>query len=145
MIHHFFAYIARLRYIRRWGLMRSSMSVNDVEHPLQVAMLAHGMALIGKNRYGRDCNPEHIVTLAVYHDASEVISGDMPTPVKYKNDALRTAYKAVEHESARVMASLQPAELQAETQAWLTGSVLNDAERKIVKAADRLSALSKCM
>ena len=70
MIHHFFAYIARLRYIRRWGLMRSSMSENDAEHSLQVAMLAHGMALIGKNRYGRDCNPEHIVTLAVqrgYH------------------------------------------------------------------------------
>ena len=62
MIHHFFAYIARLRYIRRWGLMRSSMSENDAEHSLQVAMLAHGMALIGKNRYGRDCNPEHIVT-----------------------------------------------------------------------------------
>lgn len=75
MIHHFFAYIARLRYIRRWGLMRSSMSENDAEHSLQVAMLAHGMALIGKNRYGRDCNPEHIVTLAVYHDASEVITG----------------------------------------------------------------------
>ena len=57
MIHHFFAYIARLRYIRRWGLMRSSMSENDAEHSLQVAMLAHGMALTGKNRYGRDCNP----------------------------------------------------------------------------------------
>ena len=69
----------------------------------------------------------------------------MPTPVKYKNDALRTAYKAVEHESARVMASLQPTELQAETQAWLTGSVLNDAERKILKAADRLSAIIKCI
>ena len=69
----------------------------------------------------------------------------MPTPVKYKNDALRTAYKAVEHESARVMASLQPEELQAETQVWLTGSVLNDAERKILKAADRLSAVIKCI
>ena len=82
---------------------------------------------------------------AVYHDAPEILTGDMPTPVKYKNDALRTAYKAVEHESARVMASLQPAELQAETQAWLTGSVLNDAERKILKAADRLSAIIKCI
>ena len=81
----------------------------------------------------------------LYHDAPEILTGDLPTPVKYKNDALRTAYKAVEHEGARVMASLQPAELQAETQAWLTGSLLNDAERKIVKAADRLSALIKCM
>ena len=95
MIHHFFAYIARLRYIRRWGLMRSSMSENDAEHSLQVAMLAHGMALIGKNRYGRDCNPEHIVTLAVYHDASEVITGDMPTPIKYYAPEIRDAYKKV--------------------------------------------------
>ena len=81
--------------------MRSSMSENDAEHSLQVAMLAHGMALIGKNRYGRDCNPEHIVTLAVYHDASEVITGDMPTPVKYHSLELRGAYKDVEKNGER--------------------------------------------
>ena len=102
MIHHFFAYIARLRYIRRWGLMRSSMSENDAEHSLQVAMLAHGMALIGKNRYGRDCNPEHIVTLAVYHDASEVITGDMPTPVKYhSSSAWKSGARAITSSTRR--------------------------------------------
>ena len=94
---------------------------------------------------GAALRPEVVATAAIYHDAPEILTGDMPTPVKYKNDALRTAYKAVEHESARVMASLQPEELQAETQVWLTGSVLNDAERKILKAADRLSAVIKCI
>ena len=113
MIHHFFAYIARLRYIRRWGLMRSSMSENDAEHSLQVAMLAHGMALIGKNRYGRDCNPEHIVTLAVYHDASEVITGDMPTPVKYHSLELRGAYKDVEKMANDRLLAMLPEDLRA--------------------------------
>ena len=112
MIHHFFAYIARLRYIRRWGLMRSSMSENDAEHSLQVAMLAHGMALIGKNRYGRDCNPEHIVTLAVYHDASEVITGDMPTPVKYHSLELRGAYKDVEKMANDRLLAMLPEDLR---------------------------------
>ena len=145
MIHHFFAYIARLRYIRRWGLMRSSMSVNDAEHSLQVAMLAHGMALIGKNRYGRDCNPEHIVTLAVYHDASEVITGDMPTPVKYSSPGLRDAYKALETESVDSMTRLLPPELAEEVSPFITGSLLTAEEKRLLKAADRLSALVKCM
>ena len=82
---------------------------------------------------------------ALYHDASEILTGDMPTPVKYKNEALRSAYKAVEQESARLMASLQPEALRSETEEFLTGRVLNDAERKILKAADRLSALIKCL
>ena len=145
MIHHFFAYIARLRYIRRWGLMRSSMSENDAEHSLQVAMLAHGMALIGKNRYGRDCNPEHIVTLAVYHDASEVITGDMPTPVKYSSPGLRDAYKALEAESVDSMTRLLPPELAEEVSPFITGSLLTAEEKRLLKAADRLSALIKCM
>ena len=145
MIHHFFAYIARLRYIRRWGLMRSSMSENDAEHSLQVAMLAHGMALIGKNRYGRDCNPEHIVTLAVYHDASEVITGDMPTPVKYSSPGLRDAYKALEAESVASMTLLLPPELAEEVSPFISGSLLTAEEKRLLKAADRLSALVKCM
>ena len=89
--------------------------------------------------------PEVVATAALYHDAPEILTGDMPTPVKYKNESLRAAYKAVEQESARVMASLHPDELRAETEAYLTGSILNDAERKVLKAADRLSALIKCI
>ena len=86
-----------------------------------------------------------VATAALYHDAPEILTGDMPTPVKYKNEALRSAYRAVEQESARLMASLQPEALRGETEEFLTGRVLNDAERKILKAADRLSALIKCL
>lgn len=143
MIHHFFAYIARLRYIRRWGLMRSSMSENDAEHSLQVAMLAHGMALIGKNRYGRDCNPEHIVTLAVYHDASEVITGDMPTPVKYHSLELRGAYKDVE--KWRTTACLPCCRRICASALRRTCARGRDYDHQIVKAADSLSAYLKCV
>ena len=143
MIHHFFAYIARLRYIRRWGLMRSSMSENDAEHSLQVAMLAHGMALIGKNRYGRDCNPEHIVTLAVYHDASEVITGDMPTPVKYQSLELRGAYKDVEKMANDRLLAMLPEDLRGCFAPYLCEG--HDYDHQIVKAADSLSAYLKCV
>mgnify|MGYP001002634217 FL=1 len=143
MIHHFFAYIARLRYIRRWGLMRSSMSENDAEHSLQVAMLAHGMALIGKNRYGRDCNPEHIVTLAVYHDASEVITGDMPTPVKYHSLELRGAYKDVEKMANDRLLAMLPEDLRGCFAPYLCEG--RDYDHQIVKAADSLSAYLKCV
>ena len=143
----FSALFSRMKYITRWSLMRSTRAESLSEHTADTAMLAHTLCLIGKSCTGTGAalRPEVVATAALYHDAPEILTGDMPTPVKYKNDALRTAYKAVEHESARVMASLQPAELQAETQAWLTGSVLNDAERKILKAADRLSAIIKCI
>ena len=141
----FSALFSRMKYITRWSLMRSTRAESLSEHTADTAMLAHTLCLIGKSCTGTALRPEVVATAALYHDAPEILTGDMPTPVKYKNDALRTAYKAVEHESARVMASLQPAELQAETQAWLTGSVLNDAERKILKAADRLSAIIKCI
>ena len=143
----FSALFSRMKYITRWCLMRSTRPESLSEHTADTAMLAHTLCLIGRHCTGTGAalRPEIVATAAIYHDAPEILTGDMPTPVKYKNDALRTAYKAVEHESARVMASLQPEELQAETQVWLTGSVLNDAERKILKAADRLSAVIKCI
>lgn len=143
----FSALFSRMKYITRWSLMRSVRAESLSEHTADTAMLAHTLCLIGQKCTGTGAalRSEMVATAALYHDAPEILTGDMPTPVKYKNDALRTAYKAVEHESARVMASLQPEELQAETQCWLTGSVLNDAERKLLKAADRLSALIKCM
>ena len=143
----FSALFSRMKYITRWCLMRSTRPESLSEHTADTAMLAHTLCLIGRHCTGTGAalRPEVVATAAIYHDAPEILTGDMPTPVKYKNDALRTAYKAVEHESALVMASLQPEELQAETQVWLTGSVLNDAERKILKAADRLSAVIKCI
>ena len=83
MNYAFFAYLSRLKLIRRWSLMRNTQPENDAEHSLQVAMIAHAIAVIGRDRYHRETDPEHVLTLAVYHDATEVMTGDLPTPVKY--------------------------------------------------------------
>ena len=141
------ALLGRMKYITRWSLMRNGRPETLSEHTADTALLAHTLCLIAKHCTGTGAalRPEVVATAALYHDAPEILTGDMPTPVKYKNDALRCAYKAVERESARVMASLQPEELRAETEAYLTGSVLNDAERRVLKAADRLSAIIKCI
>ena len=141
------ALLSRMKYITRWSLMRNGRPESLSEHTADTALLAHMLCLIAKKCTGTGAGlrPEAVATAALYHDAPEILTGDMPTPVKYKNDALRTAYKAVERESARVMASLLPAELRGEVECYLTGAVLNDAERKVLKAADRLSALIKCI
>ena len=141
------ALLGRMKYITRWSLMRNGRPETLSEHTADTALLAHTLCLIAKHCTGTGAalRPEVVATAALYHDAPEILTGDMPTPVKYKNDALRSAYKAVERESARVTASLQPEELRAETEAYLTGSVLNDAERRVLKAADRLSAIIKCI
>ena len=141
------ALLGRMKYITRWSLMRNGRPESLSEHTADTALLAHMLCLIAKKCTGTGARlrPEVVATAALYHDAPEILTGDMPTPVKYKNDALRSAYKAVERESARVMASLLPEELRSETEAYLTGTVLNDAERKVLKAADRLSAIIKCI
>ena len=143
----FSALLGRMKYITRWSLMRSGRAESLSEHTADTALLAHTLCLIGQKCLcgGADLRPEMVATAALYHDAPEILTGDMPTPVKYKNEALRSAYKAVEQESARLMASLQPEALRDETEQFLTGRVLNDAERKILKAVDRLSALIKCL
>ena len=143
MKHHFFAYVSRLRYIRRWGLMRSVMPENDAEHSLQVAMIAHAIAIIGRDTYGRDVNPEHVLALGVYHDVSEVITGDMPTPVKYQTDELRKSYKDVERMANERLLSMLPEELRAAYVPYL--SVPEDYDRQVVKAADSISAYLKCL
>ncbi len=142
-MHHFFAYVSRLRYIRRWGLMRSVMPENDAEHSLQVAMIAHAIAIIGRDRYGRTCEPEHVLALGVYHDVSEVITGDMPTPVKYHSQELRAAYKDVESMASQRLLSMLPKEMRAPYAPYLTEE--KDYDRRIVKAADSISAYLKCM
>ena len=141
------ALLGRMKYITRWSLMRNGRPETLSEHTADTALLAHMLCLIAQNCTGTGAGlrPEVVATAALYHDAPEILTGDMPTPVKYKNDALRSAYKAVDRESARVMASLLPDELRPQTEAYLTGAVLNDAERKVLKAADRLSAIIKCI
>ncbi len=142
-MHHFFAYVARLRYIRRWGLMRSVMPENDAEHSLQVAMIAHAIAAIGREKYGRDCNPEHILALGVYHDVSEVITGDMPTPVKYHSQELRGAYKGVERMANERLLTMLPESLRPSFTPYLTEP--EGYDRQVVKAADSISAYVKCV
>ncbi len=143
MSYAFFAYLSRLKLISRWSLMRNTQPENDAEHSLQVAMIAHAIAVIGQTRYGRETNPEHVLTLAVYHDATEVMTGDLPTPVKYHNDELRSAYHRLEDVSADRLLALLPEDLQDTFSPCLKQEAGYD--RDVVKAADRISAYIKCL
>jgi 5'-deoxynucleotidase len=143
MSYAFFAYLSRLKLIRRWSLMRNTQPENDAEHSLQVAMIAHAIAVIGRDRYHRDTNPEHVLTLAVYHDATEVMTGDLPTPVKYHNDELRNAYHRLEDVSADRLLDLLPKDMQPAFSPCLRQE--NGYDRDVVKAADRISAYIKCL
>ena len=143
MSYSFFAYLSRLKLIRRWSLMRNTQPENDAEHSLQVAMFAHAIAVIGRDRYGRDVDPEHVLTLAVYHDATEVMTGDLPTPVKYHSDDLRGAYRRLEDISADRLLALLPEEMRPVFSPCLIQAPGYD--RDIVKAADKISAYVKCL
>ncbi len=143
MSYAFFAYLSRLKLIRRWSLMRNTQPENDAEHSLQVAMIAHAIAVIGQNRYHRDTDPEHVLTLAVYHDATEVMTGDLPTPVKYHNEELRGAYHRLENVSADRLLALLPQDLRPAFSPCLKQE--KGYDRDVVKAADRISAYIKCL
>ena len=141
---HFFAKLSRMKYIDRWGLMHNTRKENLSEHSFESAVLAHALAVLRNERFGGGVSPERAALLALFHDATEIITGDMPTPVKYHSAALRDAYKALETESVRSMAALLPAELAAELTPCMDGSALTAEEHRLLKAADRLSALIKC-
>lgn len=142
-MNHFYAYMARLKLIRRWSLMRNTQPENDAEHSLQVAMIAHGIALIANSRYGRGADAEHIVTLAVYHDACEVLTGDLPTPVKYHSKEMREAFYRVEEQAVERLGRMLPDGIREEILACMTEE--DSYAREIVKAADRISAYAKCI
>ncbi len=143
MAYAFFSYLSRLKLISRWSLMRNTQPENDAEHSLQVAMIAHAIAVIGRDRYGRDTDPEHVLSLAVYHDATEVMTGDLPTPVKYHNEELRGAYRRLEDVSADRLLSLLPKDLRPAFSPYLKQE--KGYGRDVVKAADRISAYIKCL
>ncbi len=142
-MNEFFASMARLRLIRRWSLMRNTQPENDAEHSLQVAMIAHALAVTARDRYGKEINPEHVVTLAVYHDAAEVLTGDLPTPVKYHSSDLREAYRTVEKTATARLCGMLPEDLREEIGACLTES--GTEAMALVKAADRISAYIHCL
>lgn len=143
MTHAFFACLSRLKLISRWSLMRNTQPENDAEHSLQVAMIAHAIAVIGRDRYGRSVDPEHVLSLAVYHDATEVMTGDLPTPVKYHNEELRGAYRRLEDVSADRLLSLLPEDMQPAFTPYLKQE--KGYDRDVVKAADKISAYIKCL
>lgn len=141
----FFAMMARMKYIGRWALMRNAASENISEHSMEVAMLAHGLALLGKKRLGRQYVPERIALLGLYHDCTEIITGDMPTPVKYHDPQIREVYRRIEDGAARRMLAMLPEDLQEEYAAYLLPEAASPEEKRVVKAADKLSALVKCI
>lgn len=143
MKHTFFAYLARMKYIKRWGLMRNSVPENDAEHTLQTAMIAHGLALIRENIFHEPCDGEHCAMLAVYHDASEVFTGDMPTPVKYFTEDLRDRYQEIEDKARERLLETLPDELQKAYRPYIL-DMEKDPLWPLVKAADTLSAYLKC-
>ena len=143
MSYSFFAYLSRLKLIHRWSLMRNTQPENDAEHSLHVAMIAHALALIGRRKYGRDADPEHVLSLAVYHDATEVMTGDLPTPVKYYSDELRGAYRGLEDLSAHRLLSLLPSEMADSFRPYLLQE--KGYARDMVRAADKISAYIKCL
>ena len=143
MNSHFFAYISRMRFIQRWALMRNTAPENVQEHSHQVAVLAHALALIRNEKFGGHVDPGLVASAALYHDASEILTGDMPTPITYDNPAIRTAYKDVEAVAEGKLLRMLPPELQAAYAPVLT-AVDPEVER-LVKAADKLSAHIKCL
>ena len=141
--YSFYAYLSRMRYISRWGLMRNSCPENIQEHSHMVAVLAHALAVIRRDVFGGDIDPGQAAVLALYHDAPEIFTGDLPTPVKYANPAIQTAYKAVEADAAQRLVAMLPQEMRPAFAALLEES---DPEVLVlVKAADKLSAHLKCL
>lgn len=144
MSDHFFAYISRMRYIERWMLMRNSEAENIQEHSHMVAVIAHALAVIRRDVYGIPCNPDEYATVALYHDASEILTGDLPTPIKYYSPEIRTAYQEVENLACRKLLDTLPEEIRGSFAPILSGEV-EERTHDLVKAADRISAYIKCI
>jgi 5'-deoxynucleotidase len=147
MAYNFFATISRMKYIERWSLMRNSRQENLSEHSLEVAMIAHVLCVIGNVRYGKNLNAEKAALIGLYHDASEIITGDMPTPVKYYNEDIKNAYKQVEAIADISLLHKLPDDLQPAFEEIFKTQDGEDERymRRLVKAADKLSALIKCI
>lgn len=142
---HFFAMMSRMKYINRWSLMRNSDLENISEHSLEVAMIANALAVIHNVRFGGNLNAEKAALIGIYHDTTEIITGDMPTPVKYFNPAIKTAYKEVENIAADKLLAMLPDDMQEYYHDLFYRSKEDEYLWRLVKAADKLSALIKCI
>mgnify|MGYP002578186867 CR=1 FL=1 len=144
MDRQFYAMLSRMKYINRWALMRNTREENICEHSHEVAVLAHALALLHNRRFGGHADPGRCVLLALYHDAPEILTGDLPTPIKYHDDEIMSAYRRVETIASKKLLGMLPEELQPAFEPILTGQTQRELH-PIVKAADKLSAYIKCI
>ena len=144
MPYNFYAFMDRMKYIKRWSLMRSVRDENIMEHSQQVAMLAHALAIINNKVYGGSANAEKCVMYAVYHECGEVMTGDLPTPIKYFNNSIHGAYKSLEDKACDKLLQMLPEEMKEEISVYVKPDT-DSLEYKLVKAADRLAAYIKCL
>jgi len=142
---HFFAFLARMKLIRRWPLMRNQLPENVQEHSLQVAQIAHCLAEIHNHQFGGQVDCGKVALLALYHDASEVLTGDLPTPVKYANQAIADQYKQLEQAAEQQLVAMLPQELTSAFSPYLDSAQIDPTLNRFVKAADTLSAYLKCL
>ena len=143
MQHHFYAYMARMKLIKRWGLRHNTREENDQEHSLQVTMIAHALAMYKNRRYGGNVDVEKVLLYALYHEAAEVITGDLASPIKYFNPGIRDAYKEIERMASEKLLEYLPEDMKEDFRALLFPDE-ESYEWRIVKAADRISAYVKC-
>lgn len=143
-MNNFFAYMARMKLIRRWSLMKSVTDENIAEHSAQVAQIAHALALIKNKKFGGSLNADRVTSIALYHETSEVLTGDLPTPIKYYNREIRNAYREVESVANEKLLHQLPEELRDEYRALIEVDP-DSYEYQLVKAADKLSAYIKCL
>ncbi len=144
MKYNFFAYMARMKFIRRWGLMKSVTEENIAEHSAQVAQLAHALALIKNKKFGGNANADRIAAMALYHETSEVLTGDLPTPIKYYNTEIKSSYKDIEHIANEKLIAMLPEEFREDYRGLIEIDP-NSYEHAVIKAADKLSAYIKCV
>ena len=141
----FFAIISRMKYINRWSLMRNTVTENISEHSLEVAFIAHLLAVLRNKRFGGNVNPERVALLAMYHDTPEIITGDLPTPIKYYNKNIKSAYSEIENNASRQLLSYLPDDIKEEYEPMFYKDESDSEHWELVKAADKISALIKCV
>lgn len=145
MENGFFAFVSRTKYINRWALMRNTSYENLAQHSFEVSMLAHSLAVIGNKRLGKGYNSERAALLGLYHDTPEIITGDMPTPIKYKSEEMRNIFGTIEREASKTLLEMLPEDMRNNYKSLLTETESEKELWKLVKAADKISALIKCI
>ena len=140
----FYAYLSRLRWIKRWGLKRNAYEENVMEHSWEVSVIAHTLALIKNRYYGGAIDANAVAAAALYHDITEVITGDLPTPIKYHSEEINTAYKQIEKQAEKELLNLLPEGLPEDFQAFIHHELMPEEQVRIIKAADKISAYLKC-